>query len=75
MDDVHAKEINLVRTTVKIPGLRPKGSRIPSTGGGPPANGVTTEANNTGTTGKYSSLLHVQGSISQVISHKYIDCT
>ncbi|XP_064618423.1 arf-GAP with GTPase, ANK repeat and PH domain-containing protein 3-like isoform X2 [Liolophura sinensis] len=51
MDDVHAKEINLVRTTVKIPGLRPKGSRIPSTGGGP-ANGVTTEANNTGMTGK-----------------------
>ena len=24
MDDVHAKDINLLRTTVKIPGLRPR---------------------------------------------------
>lgn len=24
MDDVHAKEINLIHTTVKIPGLRPR---------------------------------------------------
>lgn len=31
MDEVHGKEINLVRTTVKIPGLRPKGSRGIST--------------------------------------------
>ena len=26
MDDAHGKEINLVRTTVKIPGGRPRGS-------------------------------------------------
>ncbi len=26
MDDVHGKEINLIRTTVKIPGGRPRGS-------------------------------------------------
>ena len=27
MDDVHGKEINLVRTTVKIPGQKPRGCR------------------------------------------------
>ena len=27
MDDVHGKEIVLARTTVKVPGMRPRGSR------------------------------------------------
>ena len=27
MDEVHGKEINLVRTTVKVPGQRPRGSQ------------------------------------------------
>ena len=27
MDDVHGKDINLLRTTVKIPGGRPRGSQ------------------------------------------------
>ena len=27
MDDVHGKEIQLSRTTVKVPGMRPRGSR------------------------------------------------
>ena len=27
MDDVHGKEINLLRTTVKVPGQRPRGSK------------------------------------------------
>ena len=27
MDDVHGKEITLSRTTVKVPGMRPRGSR------------------------------------------------
>ncbi|XP_067685588.1 centaurin-gamma-1A-like isoform X5 [Haliotis asinina] len=31
MDDVHGKEIPLVHTTVKIPGLRPRGSRTTTT--------------------------------------------
>jgi hypothetical protein len=34
MEDIHAKEIQLVRTTVKIPGGRPRGSEsVPSAGG------------------------------------------
>jgi len=33
MEDSHAKEIPLVRTTVKIPGMRPRGSRAVSSGG------------------------------------------
>jgi len=28
MDDVHSKEIVLIRTTVKLPGGRPRGSEI-----------------------------------------------
>ncbi|CAG5125080.1 unnamed protein product, partial [Candidula unifasciata] len=32
MEDTHAKEIPLVRTTVKIPGMRPRGSRAVSGG-------------------------------------------
>ncbi|XP_055860467.1 arf-GAP with GTPase, ANK repeat and PH domain-containing protein 1-like isoform X1 [Biomphalaria glabrata] len=32
MEDTHAKEIPLVKTTVKIPGMRPRGSRAVSTG-------------------------------------------
>ncbi|XP_035826760.1 arf-GAP with GTPase, ANK repeat and PH domain-containing protein 3 isoform X8 [Aplysia californica] len=35
MEDSHAKEIPLVRTTVKIPGQRPRGSRAVSTSGAP----------------------------------------
>ncbi|XP_041371662.1 centaurin-gamma-1A-like isoform X9 [Gigantopelta aegis] len=31
MDDIHRKEIPLVHTTVKIPGMRPRGSRTAST--------------------------------------------
>ncbi|XP_070174691.1 centaurin-gamma-1A-like isoform X5 [Littorina saxatilis] len=31
MEDVHAKEIPLMHTTVKIPGMRPRGSRVTST--------------------------------------------
>ena len=31
MEDVHAKEIPLIHTTVKIPGMRPRGSRVAST--------------------------------------------
>ncbi|KAL8608051.1 hypothetical protein ACOMHN_023867 [Nucella lapillus] len=31
MDDVRAKEIALMHTTVKIPGMRPRGSRVSST--------------------------------------------
>ncbi|XP_059140274.1 centaurin-gamma-1A-like isoform X2 [Physella acuta] len=32
MEDTHAKEIPLVKTTVKIPGMRPRGSRTVSAG-------------------------------------------
>ncbi|GFR81318.1 ARF-GAP with GTPase, ANK repeat and PH domain-containing protein 1, partial [Elysia marginata] len=35
MEDTHAKEIPLVRTTVKIPGMRPRGSRAVSSSGAP----------------------------------------
>ncbi|CAL1534810.1 unnamed protein product [Lymnaea stagnalis] len=35
MEDTHAKEIPLVKTTVKIPGMRPRGSRTVSTGNAP----------------------------------------
>ncbi|KAK3757031.1 hypothetical protein RRG08_041807 [Elysia crispata] len=35
MEDSHAKEIPLVRTTVKIPGMRPRGSRAVSSSGAP----------------------------------------
>lgn len=35
MEDIHAKEIPLVRTTVKIPGMRPRGSRAVSSGSAP----------------------------------------
>ncbi|KAL8616474.1 hypothetical protein ACOMHN_041077 [Nucella lapillus] len=31
MEEVHAKEIPLIHTTVKIPGMRPRGSRVAST--------------------------------------------
>lgn len=32
MEDIHAKEIPLIHTTVKIPGQRPRGSRTTSVG-------------------------------------------
>lgn len=38
MEDVHAKEIPLIRTTVKIPGMRPRGSRTTSSSN-PPQDG------------------------------------
>ncbi|KAK7492700.1 hypothetical protein BaRGS_00016005 [Batillaria attramentaria] len=38
MEDVHAKEIPLIRTTVKIPGQRPRGSRTTSSSN-PPQDG------------------------------------
>ncbi|XP_076437386.1 centaurin-gamma-1A-like isoform X2 [Babylonia areolata] len=40
MDDVRAKEIALMHTTVKIPGMRPRGSRVSSTASNnPPESG------------------------------------
>lgn len=44
MDDVHGKEINLMKTTVKIPGQKPRGSqnvRTNPTSG--PANGLASD--------------------------------
>lgn len=31
MENVHGKEIQLIQTTVKIPGMKPRGSRAPAT--------------------------------------------
>lgn len=41
MEDTHGKEINLINTTVKIPGQRPRGSR-PQDGGQGHSNGKPT---------------------------------
>lgn len=38
MEDTRGKEINLINTTVKIPGQRPRGSR-PQDGAHPVSNG------------------------------------
>jgi len=37
MDDVHSKEIVLIRTTVKLPGGRPRGSEVSKTVSSMPA--------------------------------------
>ncbi|XP_052252898.1 arf-GAP with GTPase, ANK repeat and PH domain-containing protein 1-like isoform X3 [Dreissena polymorpha] len=47
MEDVHAKEIPLGHVTVKVPGMRPRGSRSTSTNHDPTNNGnVAMEMNN-----------------------------
>ena len=51
MDEVHGKEINLVRTTVKIPGQKPRGSRGISEN---PANSQQTPNNNASMRGTLS---------------------
>jgi len=37
MDDIHSKEIVLIRTTVKLPGGRPRGSEIAKSASTTPA--------------------------------------
>ena len=34
MEDVHGKEISLQYTTVKVPGMKPRGSKVVGTSGG-----------------------------------------
>ena len=48
MEDIHAKEISLGHTTVKVPGMfRPRGSRTASTTNEPTNNGnINMEMNN-----------------------------
>ncbi|XP_053408100.1 arf-GAP with GTPase, ANK repeat and PH domain-containing protein 1-like isoform X4 [Mercenaria mercenaria] len=47
MEDVHAKEIPLGHVTVKVPGMRPRGSRSTSTNQDPTNNGnIAMEMNN-----------------------------
>ena len=44
MEDVHAKEIPLGHVTVKVPGMRPRGSRTTSQTSDGTANGSVTNA-------------------------------
>jgi len=37
MDDIHSKEITLIRTTVKLPGGRPRGCEISKSASSTPA--------------------------------------
>ena len=47
MEDIHAKEISLGHTTVKVPGMRPRGSRTASTTSDATNNGnINMEMNN-----------------------------
>lgn len=47
MEDVHGKEIPLGHVTVKVPGMRPRGSRSTSTNQDPTNNGnIAMEMNN-----------------------------
>ncbi|XP_060580358.1 centaurin-gamma-1A-like isoform X18 [Ruditapes philippinarum] len=53
MEDVHAKEIPLGHVTVKVPGMRPRGSRSTSTNQDPTNNGnIAMEMNNLSIGGK-----------------------
>ncbi len=55
MEDVHAKEIPLGHVTVKVPGMRPRGSRSTSTNHDPTNNGnVAMEMNNLSIGGRKS---------------------
>lgn len=54
MEDVHGKEISLQYTTVKVPGMKPRGSKVVGGGGGndPLASDLNTlSINPTGTPG------------------------
>lgn len=55
MEDIHAKEISLGHTTVKVPGMRPRGSRTASTTSDATNNGnINMEMNNLSIGGKGS---------------------
>jgi len=58
MEDVHGKEIPLGHVTVKVPGMRPRGSRSTSTNADPTNNGnLAMEMNNLSIGGKIWSRM------------------
>jgi len=70
MEDVHGKELKLGRTTVKVPGQRPRGSepRQPTTATATPGNKATT--NGSCKTSDTSTLAQSAYNI----ANKFIDC-
>lgn len=67
MEDVHAKEIPLGHVTVKVPGMRPRGSRSTSTNQDPTNNGnIAMEMNNLSIGGKSKKLLLLIFSVANV---------
>jgi len=57
MDNSHSKEIALGRTTVKIPGGRPRGSEVPRTVPPTSSNGQLSNADSS-TASKLTSLMN-----------------
>lgn len=57
MEDIHMKEIPLGHVTVKVPGMRPRGSRSTSTNQDPTNNGnIAMEMNNLSIGGKIEKM-------------------
>lgn len=66
MQNIHGKEIDLLRTTVKVPGKRlPRATPTTAPGTSPRANGLAMERSNTqlgGATGKVAAVVESVGS-------------
>lgn len=66
MQNIHGKEIDLLRTTVKVPGKRlPRATPTTAPGTSPRANGLAMERSTTqlgGTTGEVAAVVESVGS-------------
>ena len=67
MENVRGKEVNLVRTTVKIPGQRPRGSEGPRPA---QSNGQSSSTSGVSTPGNYYQFLTL--ALSAVVKYKQL---
>uniref|UniRef100_UPI00358F706B uncharacterized protein isoform X2 n=1 Tax=Myxine glutinosa TaxID=7769 RepID=UPI00358F706B len=65
MQNVHGKEIDLLRTTVKVPGKRPPRAAAPALGASPKANGLAKELGGAQHAGAQGSV-HAERSVSGI---------
>uniref|UniRef100_A0A8C4QDC2 PH domain-containing protein n=1 Tax=Eptatretus burgeri TaxID=7764 RepID=A0A8C4QDC2_EPTBU len=65
MQNVHGKEIDLLRTTVKVPGKRPPRAAAPALGASPKANGLAKELSSAPQAGTQGSV-HAERSVSGI---------
>ena len=70
MQNIHGKEIDLLRTTVNVPGKRlPRATPTTAPGTSPRANGLAMERSNTqlgGATGEVAAVVEREGSVGEL---------